>query len=173
MAGLRVSEVPGCAFAVATGSGAGSVSSYCAWRLRAWGSGVTTGASSLALSGEPPELLTAAGLRLEPVLTSESGPLVFHHCMDIWASISSIFFNVSARSSGLEGKLLWKNEGRMPGPSGLVPSRLRILRSMSNSRLRTKSLRRLRSIISFSAALLYSLSRSAWRVSRSAQLVVG
>ena len=29
--------------------------------------------------------------------------LVFHHCIDIWASISSIFFSVIARSSGLDG----------------------------------------------------------------------
>ncbi|MCY1379019.1 hypothetical protein D9M69_667010 [compost metagenome] len=116
--------------------------------------------SSLFLSGVPP-VLWAPVLRLDPVLTKESGPFVFHHCIDIWASISSIFFSVSARSSGLEGRLLWKKEGRMPGPSGLVPSRLRILRNISNSRLRTKSLRRLRSIISLSAALLYSLSRSA------------
>ena len=32
--------------------------------------------------------------------------LVFHHCMDICASISSIFLSVMALSSGLEGKLL-------------------------------------------------------------------
>src|SRR5690606_30605153 len=112
-------------------------------------------------------------LRLDEPVADESGPLVFHHCIDIWASISSIFFRVMARSSGLDGRLLWKKEGRTPGPSAPEASRLRIFRSMSNSRLRTKSLRRLRSIISLSAALLYSLSRSADRVSRSDQLVVG
>jgi hypothetical protein len=155
------------------GKGLGSVSSYWALRCRTAASG-TTGAAgaSLALDAAPPGLC-APVFRPEPVLTRESGPLVFHHCIDIWASISSIFFRVSARSSGLDGRLLWKNDGRMPGPSTPVPSRLRILRSMSNSRLRTKSLRRLRSIISFNAALLYSLSRSADRVSRSDQLVVG
>ncbi|EWS63382.1 hypothetical protein Y695_03387 [Hydrogenophaga sp. T4] len=119
-----------------------------------------------------PPVLCAPEFRLELVVR-ESGPLVFHHCIDIWASISSIFLSVIALSSGLDGRLLWKNEGRTPCPPSLGPSRLRILRSMSNSRLRTKSLRRLRSIISFRAALLYSLSRSTLRVSRSDQLVVG
>src|SRR3954467_14273171 len=87
--------------------------------------------------------------------------LVFHHCMDICASISSIFFSVVARSSGLDGMELWKNEGRRPGSCPASTSLRRILRSMSNSRLRTKSLRRLRSIISLSICLEYELSRSA------------
>ena len=135
------------------------------------GAVLRSAASLLRLKGVPPVECVPL-LRLEPV-TNESGPLVFHHCIDIWASISSIFLSVMARSSGRDGRLLWKNDGRTPWASPGVPSRLRILRSMSNSRLRTKSLRRLRSIISLSAALLYSLSRSACLVSRSDQLVVG
>ena len=79
--------------------------------------------------------------------------LVFHHCMDICASISSIFLSVVARSSGLDGIELWKNEGRAAGSCPAITSLRRILRSMSNSRLRTKSLRRLRSIISLSICL--------------------
>src|SRR6478609_4522670 len=86
--------------------------------------------------------------------------LVFHHCMDICASISSIFLRVVARSSGLEGIELWKKDGRRPGSVPASTSLRRILRSMSNSRLRTKSLRRLRSIISLSICLEYELSRS-------------
>src|SRR5688572_21975144 len=92
--------------------------------------------------------------------------------MDICASISSIFFSVVARSSGFEGMELWKNEGRAPGSWPASTSLRRILRSMSNSRLRTKSLRRLRSIISLSICLEYELSRSA-SGSRSPQLVLG
>ena len=88
------------------------------------------------------------------VCMAESACLVFHHCMDICASISSIFLSVIARSSGLEGKLLWKNDGRCVPSVPAIASRLRILRNMSNSRLRTKSLRRLRSIISFKACLV-------------------
>jgi hypothetical protein len=80
--------------------------------------------------------------------------------MDICASISSIFLSVVARSSGLDGIELWKNEGRRPGSWPESTSLRRILRSMSNSRLRTKSLRRLRSIISLSICLEYELSRS-------------
>ena len=153
-------------------SGEASVSLYCWMRRWACGSGAGSRpvAAPLRSRGVPP--VEWAELRADPV-TRESGPLVFHHCIDICASISSIFFSVIARSSGLDGRLLWKNEGRTPCPPSPVASRLRILRNMSNSRLRTKSLRRLRSIISLSAALLYSLSRSALRVSRSDQLVVG
>ena len=67
---------------------------------------------------------------------------------------------------------LWKKEGRNPGSCPESTSLRRILRSMSNSRLRTKSLRRLRSIISLSICLEYELSRSA-SGSRSPQLVAG
>jgi hypothetical protein len=57
--------------------------------------------------------------------------------------------------------------------SGDRPSR-RTLRSMSNSRLRTKSLRRLRSIIAFSSDFSISSSReSSCRVLRSVQSVAG
>src|SRR5262245_38006128 len=57
--------------------------------------------------------------------------------------------------------------------SGDSPSR-RILRSMSNSRLRTKSLRRLRSIIALSSDFSRSSSApSGWRELRSAQSVAG
>lgn len=101
--------------------------------------------------------------------------LLFHHCCDICASISSIFLSVTARSSG-EAMLLWKNEGRAVGSSVRWPcstSRWRSLRSWSNSRRRTKSLRRLRSIISLSICLLYWLSRSSWSESSSVQFVVG
>ncbi|WP_325342096.1 hypothetical protein [Xylophilus sp.] len=39
--------------------------------------------------------------------------MVRHHCIDICASISSIFLSVTARSSvGREARLLWKKEGR-------------------------------------------------------------
>jgi len=99
------------------------------------------------------------GLRLSveclllPLRLEGSPCLVFHHCMDICASISSIFFSVVARSSGLDGMELWKNEGRAAGSWPAMTSLRRILRSMSNSRLRTKSLRRLRSIISLSICL--------------------
>ena len=99
--------------------------------------------------------------------------LVFHHCIDIWASISSIFFSVCARSSGLDGTLLWKKEGL--GAVDCVPviSRRRSLRSMSNSRLRTKSLRFLRSISSLSIWRLLPLSPSESGWSRSDQFVAG
>ncbi len=90
---------------------------------------------------------------LRPLRLSGSPCLVFHHCMDICASISSIFLSVVARSSGLDGIELWKNEGRAAGSWPAITSLRRILRSMSNSRLRTKSLRRLRSIISLSICL--------------------
>ncbi|OQB99610.1 MAG: hypothetical protein BWX79_03089 [Alphaproteobacteria bacterium ADurb.Bin100] len=40
------------------------------------------------------------------LLIEVSRCLVFHHCIDICASISSIFFSVCARSSGLDGRLL-------------------------------------------------------------------
>src|SRR5205085_12617840 len=113
-------------------------------------------------------------LVLLPVVREEFSPcLVFHHCMDICASISSIFLSVVARSSGLDGIELWKNEGRAAGSWPAITSLRRILRSMSNSRLRTKSLRRLRSIISLSICLEYELSRSLSCWSRSAQFVVG
>ena len=99
--------------------------------------------------------------------------LVFHHCMDIWASISSIFLSVLARSSGVDGMLLWKKDGPADRSCPTMASRLRILRSMSNSRLRTKSLRRLRSIISLSNCLLKASSRSGSFLSSSDQLVAG
>ncbi len=61
----------------------------------------------------------------------------------------------------------------MPMLASVRPSR-RTLRSMSNSRLRTKSLRRLRSIIALSSDLAYSLSRdSGLGLLNSAQSVVG
>ena len=99
--------------------------------------------------------------------------MVFHHCMDIWASISSIFLIVFARSSSFEGVLLWKKEGLAVKLWPVDASCLRILRSMSNSRLRTKSFRRLRSIISLSNCLLSASSRLASLWSRSDQLVAG
>ena len=107
------------------------------------------------------------------LLIDVSRCLVFHHCIDIWASISSIFFNVCARSSGFDGTLLWKKEGR--GAVDWVPtiSRRRSLRSMSNSRLRTKSLRFLRSISSLSIWRLLPLSPSDSGWSRSDQFVAG
>ncbi len=104
-----------------------------------------------------------------------AGCLLFHHCWDIWASISSIFLSVTARSSG-EVMLVWKNEGRAVWSSDRWPcsaSRWRSLRNWSNSRRRTKSLRRLRSIISLSICLLYWLSRSSSMESSSFQLTVG
>ena len=95
-----------------------------------------------------------------PAPRVDSPLLVFHHCWDICASISSIFLSVLARSSGREGMELWKKDGRAIGSwPGMTPWR-RSLRSMSNSRLRTKSLRRLRSIISLSICRLYPLSGS-------------
>jgi len=56
--------------------------------------------------------------------------------------------------------------------SGVRPSR-RMRRSMSSSRLRTKSLRRLRSTMARSSALARSPSGSSWRELISAQSVVG
>ena len=56
--------------------------------------------------------------------------------------------------------------------SGVSPSR-RIRRSMSNSRLRTKSLRRLRWTIARSSAFWSSPSGSSWRELISAQSVAG
>src|SRR3990167_3191810 len=104
-----------------------------------------------------------------------SSCLPFHHCLDIWASISSIFFSVVARSSRLEIELVWKKEGR-PASSGLNTGPLRrILRKWSNSRRRTKSFCRLRSIISLSAAFPYSFSCSVSGsgLSKSDQSLVG
>ena len=57
--------------------------------------------------------------------------LPFHHCCDIWASISSIFLSVPARSSG-EVMLFEKNEARARASSRRRPpwaSRWRSLRS--------------------------------------------
>jgi hypothetical protein len=153
-------------------SAAASVSLYCAFRrlcsALCWGLGAF---SAFRSNGVPPVVWAP---EFAPPVTRESGPLVFHHCIDIWASISSIFLSVIGPVVRL-GRQAALEERRTHALAALTAgtSRLRILRSMSNSRLRTKSLRRLRSIISLSAALLYSLSRSALRVSRSDQLVVG
>ena len=90
-----------------------------------------------------------------PPSTVASSCLPFHHCLDIWASISSIFLIVLARSSRLEVVVVpWKKEGR---PAASVPDAgpaRRIFRNSSNSRRRTKSFCRLRWIISLSACLL-------------------
>ena len=56
--------------------------------------------------------------------------LLRHHCWDIWASISSIFFSVPARSSGVVTPLS-KKDGRTAGSSRRCPpwvSRWRNLR---------------------------------------------
>ncbi len=163
-----------CSRAPGLSSGAGSVTSY--WARRRAGSTCGNGRigeASRAFCCDAPGGCAALLGPGEPVLVMESAPLGFHHCMDIWASISSIFLSVMARSSGLDGRLLWKNDGRMPCASAGVPSRLRILRSMSNSRLRTKSLRRLRSIIAFNSDFSISRSLESCREFRSAQSVAG
>lgn len=130
--------------------------------------------------------LPPAGSAMGMVVAS-AACLPRHHCWDIWASISSIFLSVTARSpEDLELSRLLRNcepcaagpgtptpTDALPGREACCNSAWRRRRSWSNSRLRTKSLRRLRSIISLSACLLYWLSWSASRPSRSDQLTVG
>ena len=128
--------------------------------------------------------LPPAGSAMGMVVAS-AACLPRHHCWDIWASISSIFLSVTARSpEDLELSRLLRNcepcaagpgtpTGALPGLEACCSSAWRRRRSWSNSRLRTKSLRRLRSIISLSACLLYWLSCSPSRPSRSDQLTVG
>ena len=70
-----------------------------------------------------------------------------------YKEISSIFFKVIARPSGSVGILVWKKEGRAMAAAAAEGSRLRSLRSWSNSRLRTKSFCRLRSIMALRACL--------------------
>ena len=124
--------------------------------------------------------LPPAGSAMGMVVAS-AACLPRHHCWDIWASISSIFLSVTARSpEDLELSRLLRNcepcaagpgtptpTDALPGREACCNSAWRRRRSWSNSRLRTKSLRRLRSIISLSACLLYWLSWSASRPSRS------
>ena len=124
----------------------------------AWG-GTGAGACGLA-TGKPAPCALAASC------------LPFHHCLDIWASISSIFLSVTARPSGSVARLFWKTEGR-PMPTTAETPRLRSLRNWSNSRLRMKSFWRLRSIICLSTCLSKLLSSSACGRSNSDQSLVG
>ena len=94
--------------------------------------GANARASAAWVSG-PGAGCVAPGGMVSGMVSPASLPdcLLFHHCCDIWASISSIFLSVTARSSG-EAMLLWKNEGRLLVSSVRWPcntSRWRSLRS--------------------------------------------
>ena len=112
----------GAALAAANGLAkvAGTVGANARASAAAWVSGPDTGCVS-------------PGGMVSGMVSPASLPdcLLFHHCCDIWASISSIFLSVTARSSG-EAMLLWKNEGRLLASSVRWPcstSRWRSLRS--------------------------------------------
>ncbi|MNZ93938.1 hypothetical protein D3C78_1130310 [compost metagenome] len=117
-----------------------------------------------------------AGTRSMASVDASAGCLLRHHCCDICSSMASIFCMVTARASA-EVRLLWKTDGRLAASAGApAPSAddaWRSRRSWSNSRWRTKSLRRLRSSICRKACLSGAADRSSASASSSDQLTVG
>lgn len=93
--------------------------------------GANARACAASAESEAPKGAGSVGA-MPPGEPAAAGCLLFHHCWDICASISSIFLSVTARSSG-EVMLVWKNEGRAVWSSDRWPwraSRWRSLRSL-------------------------------------------